>query len=169
MLQTIMRRHRGALVLVAKKYLTQEDKRIAKRASVEAWRQRNRESVREKNRDSYYRCMATPEGHIKKNISCIKRRAKANGIPFSMSIEDVSPLPSHCPVLGLELSYCIASLRPTSNSPSIDRIIPELGYISGNVHIISNRANVIKHNATVEELVAIASYFKKLECLDVKD
>jgi hypothetical protein len=149
--------------MVAKKYFTKEEKNTAKRKGVEAWRNKNRESVREKNRDSYYRCISTPEGHIKKNIYCIKRRAKTSGILFSMSVDDLLPFPSHCPILGIELSYCVASKRATGSSPSIDRIIPELGYVSGNVHIISNRANIIKNNASIEELVSIATYFKNME------
>lgn len=154
--------------MTAKKYFTKEEKRAAKRNQIEAWRDRNRDRVRERNRDSYYRCIATPEGHIKKNLAAIKRRAGKQGLPFSMTIDDLLPLPTHCPVLGLELSYCVAPSRPTGCSPSIDRIIPELGYVSGNVHVISNRANVIKHNATVEELVALASYFVKLGLKDGK-
>ena len=31
-------------------------------------------------------------------------------------------------------------------------MIPELGYIKGNVWVISNKANRIKNNATLEEL-----------------
>lgn len=43
--------------------------------------------------------------------------------------------------------------RPAS--PSLDKIIPSLGYVPGNVRIISARANLLKNDATVDELRAI--------------
>lgn len=43
-------------------------------------------------------------------------------------------------------------MNPNEDSPSIDKVIPELGYVRGNVWVISNKANRIKNNATLEEL-----------------
>ena len=37
------------------------------------------------------------------------------------------------------------------DSPSLDRIVPELGYVKGNIRVISNRANHLKSDATLEE------------------
>jgi hypothetical protein len=42
--------------------------------------------------------------------------------------------------------------KPTDNSPSLDKIIPSLGYVRGNVQVISQRANSIKRDATLAEL-----------------
>lgn len=42
----------------------------------------------------------------------------------------------------------------------LDRLIPDKGYVKGNVHWISRRANRIKSDATVEELEKIISYMK---------
>ena len=42
--------------------------------------------------------------------------------------------------------------KTEDNSYSLDRIDSTKGYIKGNVWIISKRANVIKNNATLEEL-----------------
>ena len=39
-------------------------------------------------------------------------------------------------------------------------LIPDKGYVKGNVHWISRRANRIKSDATVEELEKIISYMK---------
>ena len=38
------------------------------------------------------------------------------------------------------------------------RINPSLGYIKGNVQILSNRANRLKNNATASELSLIADF-----------
>lgn len=82
-----------------------------------------------------------------------KRRAKAYGVPFDLVLEDIV-VPTLCPVLGIPLS--IGGGKTHAGSPSLDRIKPDLGYIPGNVAVISHRANVIKQNATAEELRAVA-------------
>ena len=41
-------------------------------------------------------------------------------------------------------------------------IIPEKGYVKGNIVVISNMANVIKSNATPEEIIAVGEFYKKL-------
>lgn len=76
------------------------------------------------------------------------------------SIEDLLPLPSHCPIFGIELNYKGGNNTVYDNSASIDRINPDLGYDRGNIHIISYKANRMKNNGTLEELEKIVNYFK---------
>lgn len=88
----------------------------------------------------------------KKNIeqamlSAAKARAKDLGLQFNIDISDII-VPDACPVLGIKLS--IEGVK--QNSPSLDRIFPELGYTKGNVRVISWRANWIKNNSTIEEI-----------------
>lgn len=81
-------------------------------------------------------------------LASIKQRALARGIPFDLTIADIRDnTPTHCPVLGIELSFD----EDTDTSPSVDRLVPELGYIRTNIRIISNRANRIKSDGTAEE------------------
>jgi len=87
-----------------------------------------------------------------------KRNCKRCGVEFSLSIEDISPLPKFCPILGIELNYF--SSKTADDSPSIDRFDCSKGYVSGNVKVISNRANRIKNNGSAEELEKIAQYMK---------
>jgi hypothetical protein len=87
-----------------------------------------------------------------------KRRAKAEGLTFSLAPQDVS-VPRVCPVLGIELQT--GNHTATHNSPSLDRLIPSLGYVKGNVNVISYKANTIKSDATLEELQKVTKWFSK--------
>ena len=48
------------------------------------------------------------------------------------------------------------------NSPSIDKIIPEKGYVPGNVIIVSMKANMIKSFATPDEIIKVGKFYKNL-------
>lgn len=81
----------------------------------------------------------------------VKKRAKQKGIVFTLNIKDIPIIPKFCPILNLKIKSNNVN-SPLDSSPSLDRINPKLGYIKGNVRIISNRANRIKSDATLEEL-----------------
>jgi hypothetical protein len=70
-------------------------------------------------------------------------------------------IPDFCPVLGLPLYRNSGGAAQGPNSPSIDRINPALGYVRGNVKVISSKANAIKSNATPEELLRVAAYYQE--------
>jgi hypothetical protein len=82
----------------------------------------------------------------------IEWRAKREKTPFKLHLSDMPEFPDTCPVLGIDI---YSNGRQTDNSPSLDRIIPELGYVPGNVRIISRRANMLKSNATSDEIAAV--------------
>jgi hypothetical protein len=86
----------------------------------------------------------------------VRFRAKKTGIPFSLCENDIQ-IPEFCPVLGVKLEFSTAGNAP--NTPSIDRLIPRLGYVTDNIQIISYKANVMKHNATPEELRRFSRFF----------
>ncbi len=88
-----------------------------------------------------------------------KHHAKIFGLPFNISLKDII-IPDLCPVFNIKLVRNIKI--PKDNSPSLDKIIPSLGYVLGNIQVISNRANRIKSDASIEELESIISYLKTL-------
>lgn len=90
-------------------------------------------------------------------LQSARRRAKILGLPFNIKSSDLV-MPDTCPVLGIKLA--VSNGHATDSSPSIDRMVPELGYVRGNVAIISHKANTIKNNATVEELEMVISWLK---------
>jgi hypothetical protein len=89
-----------------------------------------------------------------------RTRAKKFGLPFNITSEDIV-IPDVCPIFGLKLE--IADKIFNDSSPSLDRIIPELGYVKENVIVISNRANVLKRDAKIDELEKIVMFYKKLD------
>lgn len=92
-------------------------------------------------------------------IACLIRnaryRSKISGVPFTITINDLV-IPEFCPVFGFKLE--VTNDVPGDCSPSLDRIIPELGYVKGNVQIISNLANRMKSNASPEQLKLFAKW-----------
>lgn len=87
-----------------------------------------------------------------------RRRAIARGIPFDLDYNTLE-LPTLCPVLGIPIT-CDSTSR-ADGSPSLDRIDNSLGYVAGNVIVVSWRANRIKSDATVDELRRIAWFYGK--------
>lgn len=82
-----------------------------------------------------------------------KRRAKDQGIPFDITLDDID-IPSHCPLLGIPLFTGKGAC--CDNSPTLDKLVPSLGYVKGNVIVISDKANRIKSNATLDEIMLLA-------------
>jgi hypothetical protein len=80
-----------------------------------------------------------------------KERAQRKSIPFFLNLEDIV-IPELCPLLGIPLMSGSGRGGMTGNSPTLDRKIPELGYVKGNVWVISHRANSIKRDASLAEL-----------------
>jgi hypothetical protein len=82
-------------------------------------------------------------------------RARCEGIDFELVETDIV-IPKFCPILGIPIA--IAEGAPNRSSPSVDRINNDIGYIPGNIHVISLRANWIKRNASVDDLKLIHDY-----------
>ena len=97
--------------------------------------------------------------------SCIKQRANKLNVPFDLTPECLRSItPEVCPILGLILESNrgkrIGGTSP--NSPSVDRLVPSLGYVQTNVIVVSHRANMLRSNATPTELRLIADYYESL-------
>jgi len=88
-----------------------------------------------------------------------KQRARLKNLPFNITPEDII-VPEFCPILGIPLVSGDKNI--CDNSPTLDRIKPELGYIKGNIQILSARANMLKSNATIEELEKVLEHLKKI-------
>jgi len=84
-----------------------------------------------------------------------RARARKLNVAFDLDIEWIKQVAGNvCPLLGTPLSYTNA--KQAADSPSIDRIRPELGYTKENCIVVSLRANRIKNDATLSEIKLLA-------------
>jgi len=88
-----------------------------------------------------------------------RKRAKERGLPFDLLKSDIV-IPSTCPVLGIRLEPNVGKRTHHHNSPTLDRVIPEHGYVLSNVRVISHRANAIKRDASIDELERVIQYMR---------
>jgi t-SNARE complex subunit (syntaxin) len=89
----------------------------------------------------------------------IKSRCKRIEREFSIELEDII-IPEKCPVFGFELKR--EDKQTWMCAPSVDRIDSSKGYIKGNITVVSRRANILKRDATVDELEQLLNYYKTL-------
>ena len=87
----------------------------------------------------------------KRMLQAARDRAKRFGLDIDIELEDIV-IPSICPILKVPLE------RNTSYAPSLDKIDPAKGYTKGNVQVISMKANLMKQDATPEELRRFAKW-----------
>jgi hypothetical protein len=91
----------------------------------------------------------------RKKYECAKKK-----VPFDLHPTDFLP-PKTCPILGINLKYPDAKCVDAA-TPTLDRIDPRLGYVKGNIIIISHLANAIKSNATPEQIQKVAKFYMDL-------
>ena len=100
--------------------------------------------------------------HVGRFFQEAKSRAQNKNVPFTVTLKYLREMAGdHCPVFGHKFVWGRSRLgkgKTTGDSPSLDRIIPKLGYVPGNVVFISHNANRIKNNATEKELYAVADW-----------
>lgn len=129
------------------------------------YRVKMREVLKARNLARYH---ANPEVQIERQIksansnpvrsmwNMAKRNAMRYGRDFNIETSDIV-IPSVCPYLQIPLRFERGrGFQP--DVPSIDRIDSSLGYVKGNIQIISRKANTMKNNATREELVSFAKH-----------
>jgi hypothetical protein len=93
-------------------------------------------------------------------VARAKSRAKQGGYNFDLTPDDIN-IPTHCPVLGIKLYVTEGKSGAFVNSPSLDKINPTLGYVKGNVQVMSQLANQMKGAASPEQLLMFADWVYK--------
>jgi hypothetical protein len=92
-------------------------------------------------------------------LSNSRQRAKNAGMENTLKRSDIQ-IPDLCPVFNVPL------MREDKStwlySPSIDRIDNTKGYTPDNIVIVSRRANILKKDATIDELRMMHEFYQKL-------
>jgi len=81
-----------------------------------------------------------------------RRNPKLRGIEFDLKETDLEEWPTHCPVLKIKLPYP-GRFRGDPAMMVFERINNELGYLPGNVIIVSQWVNLRKGDATPAQLL----------------
>ena len=126
--------------------------------------------IRERDRQainaSHKRVRSTLDGWCRYMACSLRKRAKATGLPCDITEHDIRsafPADGRCPVLGTELIFGPHGSRGKRTNASVDRLRPDLGYIRGNIAVVSMRANSIKQDATSVEILAVGAWVRRME------
>jgi len=101
-----------------------------------------------------------------------KSRAKSKGLPFDLTMEWLKTMViSHCPITLQPIDWAgeqVVDGKPGPNSPSIDKIIPKLGYVQSNCAILSHSGNSIKSDGTIDEHRRVVQYMAAQQLRDIE-
>jgi hypothetical protein len=127
-------------------------------------KKKNHETIRDRQKKHYHenavRIMDQMKQSLKDHpgrglLKLARQRCKKSGLPCTIKESDIA-IPEFCPILGVKLEF--GDMASRDDSPSLDRIDAELGYIPGNVSVISFKANRIKNHGTADEHRRIADW-----------
>lgn len=117
----------------------------------------NPEKWKEWSRNSYHRRKADPKNIKAYLLKNAKARATQKELPFDITEEDII-LPEICPVFKRPFDR-----NDRRTGYSLDRITPELGYVKGNIQVISQLANAMKWDSTPSERLLFAEWILSTE------
>lgn len=96
---------------------------------------------------------------MKRAFQWAKARAKKKGIKFTLVEQNVqvalAEVANACAYCDIALNFQ-RTIKTRRDSPTLDRIKPELGYTPENLTVCCYRCNAIKNDATVADLRRIA-------------
>ena len=147
-------------------FTTANDRKSGKKATCKLCDKKKSKNYYEKNKEKFsinqkiYRKENKPKFPEKYLLWGIKYRAKKKGIPFNLDLDDII-IPEVCPVF--KKPFVFGTGKQELFSPSVDRIDNSKGYIKSNIVIVSVKANFLKNNATIEELEALANFYKQFK------
>jgi hypothetical protein len=146
------RNKKGACVQCVREYRASKG-HYARTPAAIRWRAENQEHLYLRHKEYF---ALYPKRRL---VNSARRASKIKHLPFDLSYDDFE-IPAACPILGIALSPGVV-LR-TDASPSLDRIVPERGYVKGNVIVISWRANRLKQDATLDEMRKLVEFYARL-------
>ena len=110
----------------------------------------------------------TKRGHLVNFLGHAKERARRYSLSFDLTLIYLESIANdECPVFKTPFVWGQSNGRHAYR-PSLDRVVPSLGYVQGNVVFISQKANTLKQDVTEKELYAVADWLhdKRKEVLE---
>lgn len=142
---------------------TNKDER---RAYHKAWYWKNRESIKARitrwnaaNPARVKRChdVCRRKKRWIEMIKTAKDRAAKQGIPFDLTNEwGAQRWTGFCELTGLPFDDQVGKGETSPRSPSIDKIIPALGYVQTNCRFVLIAVNMMKGSGTDADVLAVA-------------
>lgn len=144
-----------------KRYRTKYPDKI--RAANRKWNKANRTSIQKAQQE----WASTPRGQAGRLVVHAKVRAKKLGVPFDLKAADV--------LFALELGVCEVTGLPFERipkernpfSPSLDRKIPALGYVKGNIQVVLWALNAARGTWGDDVLLHIAEALRRSKTRDL--
>lgn len=133
----------------------------SKKAKHQKWSQRNKVHLRDYTARRKLRL-----DPVTVVLGQVKHGAKKRGIPFALTEEDLRAVwTGICPVLGIPIQL---NIKRCPNSISVDRIDNSVGYVPGNICVMSWRANRLKADGSLDELKAVVRFLEGLSALKLQ-
>jgi len=143
--------HKDSVRITSAKYRSENRDRLNARSRDYSFE--NRDAIRARQ-------AADRINNVEKHLlNSALKRARSKNLPFNLDQSDII-VPEICPVLDIPIKK--GTGKVSGNSPTLDRIKPELGYVKGNVVVISHKANSIKSNATSDEILKVGNWLANL-------
>lgn len=135
-----------------------KDKEVAKLKSEERWIKWAKENPEKANDRMRKWRRRNPEYML--HVSA-RRRAERDGTEFSITKEDIPSIPEICPVALIPIHFREDKKKgPCDNSPTLDRVDPEKGYVKNNLRILSHKGNRWKSDMTISDVERLLNYMK---------
>ena len=127
----------------------------------------NPERTISKEKQVYYKRKNNLSYKITNIIYSLEHRAKKKNIPFDKMyftrerVEKMISEQKRCSICNVEVVYGSGVGHTKNNIMALDRLIPEKGYVSGNVYILCFRCNLIKSVGDEFDHDRISRFIKK--------
>jgi hypothetical protein len=103
------------------------------------------------------RFFEAPLRPVAPDVDAYRKRAERAGVPFGLT--SIPPMPEQCPCCSMKFTLWASS---QAMSPSLDRFIPHLGYVDGNVGWLCMRCNRRKMNMELADVEKLLAYVRSV-------
>ena len=133
-----------------------EEKKQKHRDAHKRWAEKHPRTEYYKEYDEKRYEIRTPD----RMLASARMRSKQRNLPFDLVKGDVV-IPETCPICDTELRSAKGIKGGSRQSPTLDRIWCDKGYVKGNIAVICKNCNSKKGNATPDELRRIADWIEQ--------